>query len=106
MTPSESTQVAVELAEMRGEIRTGFAEVSGRLDLTLQRTDQNERAQAEQRDTMKRVEERVDALEAKAEASATHGPRLAAVEKLAWTAVGIGLLAVPAGGWLVNVLVK
>ncbi|MEU2134720.1 hypothetical protein [Streptomyces sp. NPDC018352] len=39
MTPSSgSERVAVELAEMRGEIRTGFAELNGRLDLALQRT--------------------------------------------------------------------
>lgn len=106
MTPSESTQVAVELAEMRGEIRTGFAEVSGRLELTLQRTEQNERAQAEQRDTMKRVEERVDALEAKAEAAATHGPRLAAVERQVWIGFGMAILCGTAGGWLLNILVK
>ncbi|GGT74458.1 hypothetical protein P6B95_15545 [Streptomyces atratus] len=39
MTPSSGgDRVAVELAEMRGEIRTGFAELNGRLDLALQRT--------------------------------------------------------------------
>ncbi|MFF2331786.1 MULTISPECIES: hypothetical protein [unclassified Streptomyces] len=39
MTPASSgDRVAVELAEMRGEIRTGFAELNGRLDLALQRT--------------------------------------------------------------------
>ncbi|MEU0837741.1 hypothetical protein [Streptomyces sp. NPDC005969] len=39
MTPSSSgDRVAVELAEMRGEIRTGFAELNGRLDLALERT--------------------------------------------------------------------
>ncbi|WP_413752608.1 hypothetical protein NRF20_13035 [Streptomyces sp. R-74717] len=38
MTPAGGDRVAVELAEMRGEIRTGFAELNGRLDLALQRT--------------------------------------------------------------------
>ncbi|MFJ8855086.1 hypothetical protein [Streptomyces sp. NPDC102437] len=39
MTPQQgSDRVAVELAEMQGEIRTGFAELNGRLDLALQRT--------------------------------------------------------------------
>jgi hypothetical protein len=42
VTPPESTQVVVELERMRGEIRTGFAEVNGRLDLALQRADQTE----------------------------------------------------------------
>lgn len=36
--PPGSDRVAVELAEMRGEIRTAFAELNGRLDLALQRT--------------------------------------------------------------------
>ncbi|TXS78706.1 hypothetical protein [Streptomyces sp. sk2.1] len=36
--PSGPDRVAVELAELRGEIRTGFAELNGRLDLALQRT--------------------------------------------------------------------
>ncbi|WP_327123597.1 hypothetical protein [Streptomyces sp. NBC_01727] len=39
MTPASGDRVAVELAEMRGEIRTGFAELNGRLDLALQRTE-------------------------------------------------------------------
>ncbi|WP_128977291.1 hypothetical protein [Streptomyces roseicoloratus] len=106
MTPAESTQVAVELAEMRGEIRTGFAELSGRLDLALQRTGQTERALDEHRDSLKRVEERVDVLEAKAEASASHGPRLSAVEKLVWVGAGLAAAGGTAGGWLISALVK
>lgn len=106
MTPAESTQVAVELAEMRGEIRTGFAELSGRLDLALQRTGQTERALAEQRDGLRRVEERVDGLEKVAEAAADHGPRLSSVERLVWVGVGLATCTGTAGGWLVSVLVK
>ncbi|WP_282695505.1 hypothetical protein [Streptomyces sp. CC208A] len=98
--------MAVELAEMRGEIRTGFAELSGRLDLALQRTGQTEQALVEQRDSVKRIKERVDILEAKAEASSTHGPRLAAVERLVWTGVGMAVVGGTAGGWLVSALVK
>lgn len=106
MTPSESTQVAVELAEMRGEIRTGFAEVAGRLDLALQRTDQTERALSEQRDSLKRVEERVDVLEARAEAGATYGPRLSAVERLVWVGAGLAMAGGTVGGWLISVATK
>ncbi|MFF9197351.1 hypothetical protein ACF09L_19295 [Streptomyces sp. NPDC014779] len=117
MTPAESTQVAVELAEMRGEIRTGFAELSGRLDLALQRTGQTERALDEQRDTTKRIEERVDALETGAKvlqsACDTHtvgverlGGRLSAVERLVWIGVGIATVGGTAGGWVVGALVK
>ncbi|WP_241253395.1 hypothetical protein [Streptomyces sp. W1SF4] len=56
MTPEESTRVAVELAEMRGEIRTGFTALNGRLDLALQRTGQ---AEAD----IDALEQRVEALE-------------------------------------------
>ncbi|MET8297388.1 hypothetical protein ABZW02_25520 [Streptomyces sp. NPDC005180] len=56
MTVEESTRVAVELAEMRGEIRIGFAELRGDLSLALQRTDQ---AEAD----IDALEQRVEALE-------------------------------------------
>ncbi|MEU9606144.1 hypothetical protein ACH4E8_29385 [Streptomyces sp. NPDC017979] len=56
MTPEQTTQVAVELAEVKGEIRTGFAELNGRLDLALQRTGQSEADIAA-------LEQRVEALE-------------------------------------------
>ncbi|MFI8104695.1 hypothetical protein [Streptomyces sp. NPDC086023] len=42
MTPEDTTRVAVELAEIRGEIREGFAVIRGQLDLALQRTGQAE----------------------------------------------------------------
>ncbi|GAA3374751.1 hypothetical protein [Streptomyces racemochromogenes] len=56
MTPEDTTRVAVELAEMRGEIRTGFAELRGQLGLALQRTDQ---AEAD----IDALEQRVESLE-------------------------------------------
>ncbi|MFD8820857.1 hypothetical protein ACFV1C_00560 [Streptomyces sp. NPDC059605] len=40
--PAGPDRVAVELAELRGEIRTAFAELGGRLDLVLQRTEATE----------------------------------------------------------------
>lgn len=43
VTPQESTQVAVELERLRGALTTGFAELNGRLDTTLQRTGQTEK---------------------------------------------------------------
>ncbi|MCP3817842.1 hypothetical protein NLX86_06730 [Streptomyces sp. A3M-1-3] len=42
MTPSESTQVAVELERLRGAVDTGFAEVKGSLALLVQRSDRTE----------------------------------------------------------------
>lgn len=106
MTPTESGQVALELERLRGALETGFAKVAGDLALLVQRSDQTDRALGEHRDALKGIEERVDVLEAKAEAASNHGPRLAAVEKLAWTAIGVGVAAVPAGGWLVSTLTR
>ncbi|MFJ7498018.1 hypothetical protein ACIQZB_44495 [Streptomyces sp. NPDC097727] len=40
--PSGGDRVAVEPAETRGEIRTGFAGLNGRLGLALQRTEATE----------------------------------------------------------------
>lgn len=106
MTPAESTQVALELERMRGILETGFARVDGSLALLVQRSDQTDRALLEHGNELKGLEKRVDSLEADAKAAATHGPRLSAVEKVAWTAVGVGVVAAPAAGWLISVLVK
>lgn len=38
MTPPESTVVAVELAELRGEIRTGMESIKGSLAVLVERT--------------------------------------------------------------------
>jgi hypothetical protein len=38
VTPPESTVVAVELAELRGEIRTGLTEIKGQLAVLVART--------------------------------------------------------------------
>ena len=106
MTPAESTQVILELERLRGTLETGFARVDGSLALLVQRSDQTDRALDEQANELKNLEKRVDALEADTKAAATHGTRLSAVEKVAWTAIGVGAVAAPACGWLVNVLVK
>ena len=106
MTPAESTQVALELERLRGTLETGFARVDGALALLVQRSDQTDRALDEQGNELKGLEKRVDALEADVKASATHGGRLSAVEKVAWTAVGVGAGAAPAAGWLISILVK
>ncbi|MFG2747251.1 hypothetical protein ACGFY0_45375 [Streptomyces chartreusis] len=43
MTPTESAHVGEQLAELRGEIRTGFAKVDGALALLVQRGDQTDK---------------------------------------------------------------
>ncbi|MDX2731021.1 MULTISPECIES: hypothetical protein [unclassified Streptomyces] len=78
MTPASGDRVAVELAEMRGEIRTGFAELNGRLDLALQRTEVAESDIGELKD-------RVAALER----GRWPLPAIAAVTGVAGAATGI-----------------
>lgn len=106
MTPSESTQVILELERLRGTLETGFARVDGALALLVQRSDQTDRTLDKQGSDLEGLEKRVDALEADVKASASHGGRLSAVERVAWTAVGVGAVAAPAAGWLISVLVK
>ncbi|WP_406425839.1 hypothetical protein [Streptomyces sp. NBC_01589] len=78
MTPASGDRVAVELAEMRGEIRTGFAELNGRLDLTLQRTESAE-------SDIDELQDRVAALER----GRWPLPAIAAVTGVAGAATGI-----------------
>ncbi|WP_327376188.1 hypothetical protein OG393_20915 [Streptomyces sp. NBC_01216] len=106
MTPAESGQVALELERLRGTLETGFARVDGALALLVQRSDQTDRALDEQGTELRGLEKRVDVLEADVKVAATHGPRLSAVERVAWTAIGVGAVAAPVGGWLLGVLVK
>ncbi|MFD7508110.1 hypothetical protein ACFV5N_02000 [Streptomyces sp. NPDC059853] len=54
--PSEPAAVAVALAELRGEVREGFATVNGRLAMLAQRDDQTDRRLADH-------EQRLDSLE-------------------------------------------
>lgn len=42
MTPPESVTVAVELAELRGEIRTGMADIKGSLAVLVERTSRTD----------------------------------------------------------------
>ncbi|MGY5034345.1 hypothetical protein OG963_00555 [Streptomyces sp. NBC_01707] len=78
MTPASGDRVAVELAEMRGEIRTGFAELNGRLDLALQRTEVAE-------SDIDELQDRVAALER----GRWPLPAIAAVTGVAGAATGI-----------------
>lgn len=43
MTPAESASVGEQLAEMRGELRAGFARVDGSLALLVQRGDRTDK---------------------------------------------------------------
>lgn len=56
MTPPESRDVALELAELRRTMEVGFAEQRGQLALLVQRGDQTDK-------TLDEHERRLDALE-------------------------------------------
>ncbi|MFG2837018.1 hypothetical protein ACGFYE_18685 [Streptomyces zaomyceticus] len=117
MTPAESTHVAVELEKLRGTLEAGFARVDGSLALLVQRSDQTDRQLSEQRDALKHVEERVDGAEAnikvldaasaaQAAKSTAQEIRLSAVEKLGWTALGVGLVGSAAASILLPPLFR
>lgn len=98
MPQAEDTAVAVELAQMRGAIDTGFATLNGRLDTALQRTEQTEKdlQQAEQR-----LRTDLTAVETRAVAElAKLDTRVGTLEKARWplpslaALVGLGGLAV------------
>ena len=42
MTPPETVTVAVELAELRGEIRTGLSDIKGSLRVLVERTERTD----------------------------------------------------------------
>jgi hypothetical protein len=56
VTPPEQQVVALELERLRGSVDTGFARLNGRLDVSLQRTDQAEKDIGD-------LEQRVSSLE-------------------------------------------
>ncbi|MEU8989961.1 hypothetical protein AB0C98_26620 [Streptomyces sp. NPDC048558] len=43
MTEPDPTDIALELAQLRGTVEAGFARLDGRLDLLAQRHDQNDK---------------------------------------------------------------
>ncbi|MGW3164846.1 hypothetical protein ACWC9Q_18620 [Streptomyces sp. NPDC001142] len=78
MTPPPSDRIAVELAELRGEIRTSFAELGGRIDLVLQRAEATESDVSALEDRVATLERRVWAL-----------PSVGAVTGIAGAATGL-----------------
>lgn len=101
MTPPESVTVAVELAELRGEIRTGLADIKGSLRVLVERTDRTDqdvrqlRADAEG-DLRQLREETAAAIESlRADVEALKGAR--------WPLPTIGALA-GVGGAVAGVL--
>jgi hypothetical protein len=104
MPQSEDTAVAVELAQMRGAIDTGFATLNGRLDTALQRTAQTEKdlQQTEQRMTadLTTLDTRMSQELAKLDS------RVTTLERARWplpslaALVGVGALAVSLWGAL------
>ncbi|MFI7014376.1 hypothetical protein [Streptomyces sp. NPDC050164] len=88
MTPPESTAVAVELAQLRGEINTGFADIKGTLAVLVERTN---RTDADVKQLRADTDKELGELRAEVEAlkkSRWPLPSLAAVTGIAGAATG------------------
>jgi hypothetical protein len=88
---SDPAAVAVALAELRGTMAAGFANIDGKLALLAQRGDQNDRR-------LEAVEQRLDVIErGETEQQKRTGGRLDALEAARWPVRTIGMLAGVAG---------
>ncbi|ARF56008.1 hypothetical protein [Streptomyces gilvosporeus] len=58
MTGPDPTDIALELAELRGSVEAGFARLDGRFDLLAQRHDQTDRRLAEHDNRLDQAEQR------------------------------------------------
>lgn len=101
MTPSESTQVASEIAELRRTIEVGFTKTDGSLALLVQRSDQTDQQIAAQGDQSRAHEARLDVLErGETEQQRRERARVDVLERGRWplpslaAATGLGSLAV------------
>lgn len=90
-TTSDPASVAVALAELRGTMETGFANLDGKLNLLGQRGDQTERR-------LDDIERRLDAVErGDTERQKRNEARTSALEANRWPVRTIGMLAGVAG---------
>lgn len=80
MTPPETVTVAVELAELRGEIRTGLADIKGSLAVLVERTA---RTDADVKQLKTDAEADISALRADVEA----------LKRARWPLPALGVLA-------------
>lgn len=86
-TTSDPAAVAVALAELRGTMETGFANLDGKLALLAQRGDQNDRR-------LEAVEARLDVIErGESEQQKRTAHRLDALESARWPWRTIGALS-------------
>ncbi|MGW4728081.1 hypothetical protein ACWEQC_02560 [Streptomyces shenzhenensis] len=85
--PDATTNLAVELAQLRGEINTGLADIKGTLGVLVERTN---RTDADVRQLREDTEKDIDALRAEVEALKKNRWPLPAVAGL----TGVGALAV------------
>lgn len=97
-------QIALELERMRRSIDVGFTKTDGALALMVQRSDQTDRALGVHRDQLTVHDRRIGDVEQAVAVAADHEPRLTAVEKRVWFAVGASTVLGTLGGYLVALL--
>jgi hypothetical protein len=104
--PEPTGSLALEIERLRGTLGTGVAEIKGSLALLVQRSDQTDRALGEQRDQLVSLEKRCDAIELATTGVATHGGRIASLERWMWLAIGASTALGTVGGWIAGSLLR
>ncbi|MBI0295699.1 hypothetical protein JBE04_14800 [Streptomyces sp. PRKS01-29] len=83
--PTDTTAIAVALAELRGTMAEGFATVNGTLNLLTQRHDQTDRRIEQEAARVDQLADAVDALEkGETERQKRNDQRLADLERARW----------------------
>jgi DNA-binding transcriptional MerR regulator len=99
---TDPDNTALGLERLRGELRTGLAEIKGALQVLVLRSEQSEKTTAAHAEKLEKHEQRIDALEKEGAAAADHDPRLRQVEKKVWAIGGGCAVAVVAAEILIR----
>ncbi|GAA2108643.1 hypothetical protein [Streptomyces synnematoformans] len=91
MTPPESATIAVELATLRGEIRTDMADIKGSLSVLVER---NSRVEQDVRDLARSTDEDIKELRVEVDD----------LRRWRWMATGAAVVVGTAAGYIANIV--